>query len=58
MASDDDAKQKGSDEEKLLSLREALVEGENSGVGQPFDFDAFLKKKRAEWIGRRSGESV
>jgi antitoxin ParD1/3/4 len=33
-------------EAKLAALRAALVEGEQSGRPAPFDFDAFLKRKR------------
>jgi antitoxin ParD1/3/4 len=31
---------------KLEALRAALIEGEQSGPGEPFDFDAFVAKKR------------
>ena len=30
----------------------ALIEGEESGEPQPFDFEAFKKRKRAEYEGR------
>lgn len=33
---------------KLANLRAALVEGEESGPSQPFDFDGFIKRKRAK----------
>jgi antitoxin ParD1/3/4 len=33
-------------ESKLDALRAALTEGEQSGPGEPFDFDAFIKEKR------------
>ena len=33
-------------EVKLNALRAALVEGENSGPPAPFDFDAFIARKR------------
>ena len=33
---------------KLEALRAALVEGEASGPSTPFDFDAFIARKRAE----------
>jgi len=33
-------------EMKLVALRAALVEGENSGSPAPFDFDAFIARKR------------
>jgi antitoxin ParD1/3/4 len=35
-------------ETQLSALREALIEGERSGPSAPFDFDAFLARKRAE----------
>jgi len=34
-------------EAQLASLRAALVEGETSGPSTPFDFDAFVARKRA-----------
>jgi antitoxin ParD1/3/4 len=34
-------------EAKLVALRAALVEGEQSGPSTPFDFEAFLARKRA-----------
>jgi antitoxin ParD1/3/4 len=33
---------------QLRALREALAAGERSGESTPFDFDAFLGRKRAE----------
>ncbi len=33
-------------ETQLRGLREALIEGERSGASTPFDFDAFLARKR------------
>jgi antitoxin ParD1/3/4 len=33
-------------EAKLTALRAALEEGEASGPAKPFDFDAFIAKKR------------
>ncbi len=33
---------------QLQALRMALEEGEASGFGAPFDFDAFLDRKRAK----------
>ena len=33
-------------ETKLAALRAALIEGETSGAPAPFDFDAFLDRKR------------
>jgi antitoxin ParD1/3/4 len=35
-------------ETQLRALREALDAGERSGTSTPFDFDAFLGRKRAE----------
>jgi antitoxin ParD1/3/4 len=35
-------------EAKLEALRAALIEGEQSGPPTPFDFDAFLARKRRE----------
>ncbi|OBJ10919.1 type II toxin-antitoxin system ParD family antitoxin [Mycobacterium sp. 1465703.0] len=35
-------------ETQLRALREALTAGEHSGTSTPFDFDAFLDRKRAE----------
>lgn len=35
-------------EAKLVALRAALREGEESGPAKPFDFDAFLDRKNAE----------
>lgn len=35
-------------EVKLEALRAALIEGEASGPSTPFDFDAFIARKRAE----------
>jgi antitoxin ParD1/3/4 len=34
-------------EAKLEALRAALIEGERSGTPKPFDFDAFIARKRA-----------
>jgi antitoxin ParD1/3/4 len=33
-------------EAKLRALRAALIEGEQSGPDEPFDFDAFVERKR------------
>jgi antitoxin ParD1/3/4 len=33
-------------EASLQVLRSALIEGERSGVSQPFDFEAFIAEKR------------
>jgi antitoxin ParD1/3/4 len=35
-------------EAKLEALRAALIEGEQSGPPTPFDFDAFIARKRRE----------
>jgi antitoxin ParD1/3/4 len=35
-------------EARLEALRNALIEGEQSGASEPFDFDAFIEGKRAE----------
>ena len=40
-------------ETQLRALRGALVAGERSGASAPFDFDAFLARKRADHTGRR-----
>jgi antitoxin ParD1/3/4 len=39
-------------EMKVEALREALIEGEQSGAPVPFDFDAFIERKRNESTGR------
>lgn len=36
---------------ELLAVRQALVEGEQSGVPQAFDFDAFTERKRRQRTG-------
>jgi antitoxin ParD1/3/4 len=33
-------------EAKMAALREALIEGEKSGMSTSFDFDAFIARKR------------
>lgn len=33
-------------EARVDVLRQALIEGENSGASEPFDFDAFIEAKR------------
>lgn len=35
-------------EARMKALRDALIAGERSGEAQPFDFDAFKARKRAE----------
>ena len=37
------------DNAKREALRQALIDGENSGPSQPFDFEEFKKRKRAEF---------
>ena len=39
-------------EAKVKALESALIEGEESGEPQPFDFEAFKARKRAEYEGR------
>ena len=34
-------------ETRVEALREALIEGERSGPASPFDFDAFVDRKRS-----------
>jgi antitoxin ParD1/3/4 len=34
-------------EARLSALRAALIDGENSGPATPFDFDAFIARRRA-----------
>ena len=38
------------EEAELDAIRQALIEGEESGEPEPFDFDAFLERKRAERV--------
>lgn len=33
---------------RLAALRAALIEGEQSGPSEPFDFDGFLERKRPQ----------
>jgi antitoxin ParD1/3/4 len=40
-------------ESHLAVLRAALIHGENSGPATPFDFDAFIERKRGQ--ARRTG---
>lgn len=40
-------------ETQLRALRDALDAGERSGASTPFDFDAFLGRKRAEELRGR-----
>ncbi len=43
---------KSTTEKELEALRAALIEGESSGISTPFDFDAFIKRKRQDRIQR------
>ncbi len=38
-------------ESRLHALRQALIEGERSGEPEPFDFEEFLARKRAQVEG-------
>ena len=38
---------------KLAALRAALIEGEQSGTSEPFDFDKFLNRKLRERSKRK-----
>jgi antitoxin ParD1/3/4 len=42
-------------ESRTEALRAALQEGEDSGWIENFDFDAFLARKNAEFVGTESG---
>jgi Arc/MetJ-type ribon-helix-helix transcriptional regulator len=37
---------------KVKALQDALIKGEQSGEPQPFDFDTFKARKRAEFEGK------
>ena len=39
-------------EAKVKALQEALIAGEQSGPAQPFDFEAFKTRKRADLEGK------
>ena len=39
---------KSTPEKELEALRAAIIEGERSGISTPFDFDAFIERKRQE----------
>lgn len=39
-------------ERKVAALEQALIEGEDSGEPQPFDFDEFKARKRREFEAR------
>lgn len=45
---DEDRRLAAAYETKTAALRNALIEGENSGPPAPFDFEAFLRRKHAE----------
>jgi antitoxin ParD1/3/4 len=36
------------DHAEIEAIRAAIIEGEESGEPQPFDFDAFIESKRAK----------
>ena len=38
-------------EAKVKALQQALIEGEESGPSEPFDFDRFLERKRTQQPG-------
>jgi antitoxin ParD1/3/4 len=38
-------------EAQLAALRAALVDGETSGASTPFDFEAFIARKRGKDVG-------
>jgi antitoxin ParD1/3/4 len=40
-------------EARLEALREALIEGERSGLSTPFDFDEFIERKRRQRAAAR-----
>jgi antitoxin ParD1/3/4 len=48
MSNDDWSKLSKEDQAKLDVLRQALIEGEQSGEPTPFDFDEFLGGKHEE----------
>jgi antitoxin ParD1/3/4 len=50
--SDKRAKLSKEDQEKLDALRQALIEGEQSGEPTPFDFDEFLKEVHERFGGK------
>jgi antitoxin ParD1/3/4 len=39
---------KESEEDEIEAIRAAIDEGEASGEPRPFDFDAFIERKRAQ----------
>jgi Arc/MetJ-type ribon-helix-helix transcriptional regulator len=34
------------EEARLIALRQAIIDGEQSGPSEPFDFDAFIADRR------------
>ena len=48
----DESKLSDEDARKLTALREALIEGEESGPSADFDFAEFLARKRAEHVAK------
>ncbi|MEL7027282.1 MAG: type II toxin-antitoxin system ParD family antitoxin [Pseudomonadota bacterium] len=40
--------------EAVARLQAALIEGEQSGIVEDFDFDEFLARKNAEFHGRKA----
>jgi Arc/MetJ-type ribon-helix-helix transcriptional regulator len=42
-----DERRRTSGEARVQTLRAALVEGEQSGLSAPFDFDSFVKNRRS-----------
>lgn len=40
-------------EASLQALRAALIEGENSGMSEPFDVEAFIAEKRRNTAGAK-----
>jgi hypothetical protein len=48
---------KSTPEKELEALRPALIEGESSGISTPFDFDAFIERKRQGGIERQATAS-
>jgi Bacterial antitoxin of ParD toxin-antitoxin type II system and RHH len=41
-------------EKELEALRAALLAGESSGISTPFDFDAFIERKRQGGVERQA----
>jgi len=49
---------KSTPEKELETLRAALIAGESSGISTPFDFDAFIERKRQGNLKRPASPSV